>query len=187
MFNFEDGFEVPQNTAARGIICAKGFKRVQQAERKHLISRKLFNAKLTPDFWTFINSADMFIESWIGWSSLLVLLFFLSFPHALLTLGGVYAPGINCMSCGVIVGDSGLCCCVPVQCMNGQLFELNCFPLIVFVDFTLVIPCRKFGQPYLGKATATARTTLPSPTSVCWVPPPPVFPKSTELWHVQDL
>ena len=31
------------------------------------------------------------------------------------------------------------------------------------------LSCGKFGPPYLGKATAAARTSLPSPTSACWV------------------
>ena len=32
-----------------------------------------------------------------------------------------------------------------------------------------IIPFRKFGPPYLGKATAATRAAPPSPTSVCWV------------------
>ena len=32
---------------------------------------------------------------------------------------------------------------------------------------TSLIPCRKFGLPYLGKATAAARAALPIPNSAC--------------------
>ena len=32
-------------------------------------------------------------------------------------LGGVYVLCINRMPGGVLVGDLGLCCCIPVQCV----------------------------------------------------------------------
>ena len=33
------------------------------------------------------------------------------------SFGGVYGPCIYRMPGGVVVGDSGLCCCEPVQCV----------------------------------------------------------------------
>ena len=41
--------------------------------------------------------------------------------------------------------------------------------VIYFYLYNLVIPCRKCGPSYLGKATAAARAALPSPKSACWV------------------
>ena len=38
-------------------------------------------------------------------------------------LGGVYVPCINRMPGGIIVGDSGLCCCVPFESVTS--FEPN--------------------------------------------------------------
>ena len=34
-------------------------------------------------------------------------------------LGGVHVPRIYRMPGEIIVGDSGLCCCVPVQCVTS--------------------------------------------------------------------
>ena len=53
-------------------------------------------------------------------------------------LGGVYVPCINRMPGGVIVGDAGLCCCVPTfnvlldlkQSIN-QSINVQCVTLIV--------------------------------------------------------
>ena len=47
------------------------------------------------------------------------------------------------------------------HCVHSPIF-LICF-------YTLLIPFRKFGPPYLVNATAAARAALPSPTSACWV------------------
>ena len=45
--------------------------------------------------------------------------------------GGVCVPCIYHMPGGVIVGDSGLCCCVPVQCVTSivwaQLLPIVCW------------------------------------------------------------
>ena len=40
--------------------------------------------------------------------------------------------------------------------------KILCFPIAQLRDFfyTLLIPCRKFGPPYLGKATAAARAAI---------------------------
>ena len=38
-----------------------------------------------------------------------------------------------------------------------------------FFFYTVLIPFRKFGPPYPGKATAAARAVLPSPASACCV------------------
>ena len=38
-------------------------------------------------------------------------------------LGGVDVPRIHRMPGGVIVGDSGLFCCVPVQCVTSIVRE----------------------------------------------------------------
>ena len=50
-------------------------------------------------------------------------------------LGRVYVPCLYRMPGGVIVGDSGLCCCVPVQCVTSivraQLLQA------LFVESTL--------------------------------------------------
>ena len=41
------------------------------------------------------------------------------------------------------------------------------FWVIIFSFSTSLTPCRKFGLPYLGKATATARAALPIANSAC--------------------
>ena len=45
-------------------------------------------------------------------------------------LGGVYVPCINRMPGVDILGDSGFCCCVPVQCVTSivraQLLRFVC-------------------------------------------------------------
>ena len=46
-------------------------------------------------------------------------------------LGGVYQPCVYRMQGGVIVGDSGLCCCVNCSMCDSQLFERNYFPVFV--------------------------------------------------------
>ena len=53
------------------------------------------------------------------------------FPnHKDVSFGGVYVPCIYRRPDGVIVGDSGLCCCMPVvQCVKSIFFERNYFPL----------------------------------------------------------
>ena len=39
------------------------------------------------------------------------------------SLSGVYVPWIYHMPDGVVVGDSGLCCCVPAQCVTSVVRE----------------------------------------------------------------
>ena len=85
----------------------------------------------------------------------------------------------------LIVGDSGLCGCVPcftyrsVGRFNPPLsvplqwvisvpvflegILLLCFCCCCFVLITSFLPCGKFGLPYLGKATAATRAALPIP------------------------
>ena len=46
-------------------------------------------------------------------------------------LGGIYVPCIYRMPGGVIVGDSGLCCCGSAFNVWRQLFERNYFPFFV--------------------------------------------------------
>ena len=50
------------------------------------------------------------------------------------------------------------------------IYFVNLFSLFCFCFYTsyLILPCKKFGSPYLGKAsTAAARAALPIHTSVC--------------------
>ena len=44
-------------------------------------------------------------------------------------LGGVYVPRIYRMPGRVIVDDSGLCCCVPVQCVTSH-FRAHLLPIV---------------------------------------------------------
>ena len=39
----------------------------------------------------------------------------------------------------------------------------------IFLNTLLSLSFRKFGPPYLGKATVAARAVLASPTNACWV------------------
>ena len=41
--------------------------------------------------------------------------------------------------------------------------------ILILILYTSLKICRKFGPPYLSKATAAARAPLPSPASACWV------------------
>ena len=45
-------------------------------------------------------------------------------------LGGIYVPCIYRTPGGIIVGDSGLCCCGPVRCVTSivraQLLHFDC-------------------------------------------------------------
>ena len=51
-------------------------------------------------------------------------------------LRGVYVPCIYRMSGGVIVGYSGLCCYVPVQCVRATASSAICS------HFLLIRPCQ---------------------------------------------
>ena len=67
-------------------------------------------------------------------------------PFADVSFGGLYVPCIiNRMLGGIIVGDSGLCCCVPVHVWR-QLFERNYFP---FVDIPRPIVCWFFKTTFV--------------------------------------
>ena len=82
--------------------------------------------------------------------------------------GGVYVPCIYRMAGGVIVGDSGLCCCVPVQCVASIVFECNdYFPLFVDgtervkLDFRPFSPLHTFSAtPLFGRYTNGSNTVL---------------------------
>ena len=45
-------------------------------------------------------------------------------------LGGVYVPCINRVPGGVIVGDLGLCCCVPVQYVTSINVRVQLLPIV---------------------------------------------------------
>ena len=70
--------------------------------------------------------------------------------------------------------------CIWLFCLCVFCFNTSSVPYKFFVFFVLfllwgcffnvsLIPCRKFGLLYLGKATTAARAVLPIPTSVCSV------------------
>ena len=68
-------------------------------------------------------------------------------------LCGIYVPYIYRMPGGVIIGDSGLCCCGPEFNVGRQLFERNYFPL--FVDpFQVLHPW--FRQTGIGQVSVNA-------------------------------
>ena len=54
----------------------------------------------------------------------------------------------------------------------------------VFFFTTLLIPCGKFGSPYLGKATAAARAAVPISNNACSIF---VFPKKRIAAKAWDL
>ena len=59
---------------------------------------------------------------------------------------------------------------VPLPSHNHSMIHRQFyFILFLFYFIHFMIPFRKFGPPYLGKATAAARAMPPSPTSACCV------------------
>ena len=62
-----------------------------------------------------------------------------------------------------------------------------CFCVCGLFFLHFIIPFGKLGPPYLGKATAAARTALPSPTSACWVFRVFVVTHRTLTWTTRSL
>ena len=54
---------------------------------------------------------------------------------------------------------------IPLWYRQREEYVLTVYRAIDFFFFTSFIACRKFGLPYLGKATAAARAALPIPNS----------------------
>ena len=75
-------------------------------------------------------------------------------------LHGVYVLCIYCMPGGVIVGDSGLCCCMPVQCVTSIIVRVQLLPIVCLGLILFQMTIKKWGLFDPRASSIMADTTL---------------------------
>ena len=80
-------------------------------------------------------------------------------------LGGVCVPCMYRMPGGVIVGETGLCCCGPVQCVTSivraQLLPSVCYLFGCLTFNRFLVKSGKSPKPFLGQA-GQSRSSRPN-------------------------